>query len=276
LRAVGPVIVTDLCPVILADLLVLLSGLSEEDWRRPTVCAEWSVKDVALHLLGDDVGVLSRQRDRFSAGVSARDWQDLVALLSEANELWVRASRNRISPRLLCDLLALTGAQVSAYFASLDPYATGGVVSWAGPDPAPVWLDLAREYTERWHHQQHIRDAVGKPGLKEPRYLAPVLDTFVRALPFTYREVAAEEGDVVAVTITGRSGGRWALRRERQAWNLYIMGSMRPRAEVVMDEEIAWRLFTRGMDREQGLSTIQRIGDTLLASKVLDAVAIIA
>jgi uncharacterized protein (TIGR03083 family) len=275
LRAAGPIIVTDLFPAALAELLALLLGLSEEDWRKPTACATWSVKDVALHLLGDDVGILSRQRDGFSFGVAARNWPDLVARINEVNEHWVRASR-RISARLLCDLLAFTGAQVSAHFASLNPYATGDVVSWAGPNPAPVWLDLAREYTERWHHQQHIRDAVGKPGLKEPRFFAPVLDTFVRALPFRYRDITAEEGAVVAVTITGDSGGRWALRRERQAWNLYTTVPTRPSAEVMIDEEIAWRLFTKGIDRERALSTAQLMGDAPLASKALDAVAIIA
>lgn len=275
MRATAPIIVADLFPVALTELLALLSGLSEEDWRKPTACATWSVKDVALHLLGDDIGILSRQRDRFSSGLLARDWRELVALLNESNALWVQASR-RISVRLLRDLLAFTGAQVSAHFASLDPYAAGDVVSWAGPDPAPVWLDLAREYTERWHHQQHIRDAVGKPGLKEPRFFAPVLETFMRALPFTYRDITAEEGAVVVVTIMGRSGGRWALRRERQGWNLYVMGTTHPSAEVVIDQEVAWRLFTKGIEREQALRNARVMGDESLASKALDAVAIIA
>ena len=199
-----PILVVDLFRPALAELLALISGLSEEDWHKPTSCPTWSVKDVALHLLGDDIAVLSGQRDNFRSGVSARNWPELVARLNEVNDLWVRASQ-RLSPRLLADLLAFTGPQVSAHFESLDPYATGNVVSWAGPDPAPVWLDLAREYTERWHHQQHIRDAVGKAGLKEPRFFAPVLETFVRALPVTYRDTAAEEGTVVVVTITGHS-----------------------------------------------------------------------
>ena len=181
-----------------------------------------------------------------------------------------------MSPRVLRGWLEVSGAQVSDYFGSLDPHATGDVVSWAGPEPAPVWLDLAREYTERWHHQQHIRDAVGKPGLKEPRFFAPVLGTFVRALPVTYRDATAEEGTVVVVTITGRSGGRWALRRERHAWALYVAASTRPSAEVVIDEETAWRLFTKGFHREQALSQAELIGDKALASRALDAVAIIA
>ena len=50
-------------------------------------------------------------------------------------------------------------------------------IDWAGPEPAPIWLHVAREYTERWVHQQHIRDAVGRPGLNERRWLGPVLES---------------------------------------------------------------------------------------------------
>ncbi len=103
-----------------------------------------------------------------------------------------------------------------------------------------------------------------------------MLETFVRALPVTYQDTTAEEGAVVVVTITGRSGGRWALRRERQAWKLYVTASTRSTAELVMDEETAWRLFTNGIHREQALSRAELIGDKALASKALDAVAIIA
>jgi hypothetical protein len=44
-------------------LLDLLCGLTPEDWRRPTECPAWDVKGLALHILGDDLSLLSRQRD---------------------------------------------------------------------------------------------------------------------------------------------------------------------------------------------------------------------
>ena len=125
--------------------------------------------------------------------------------INEANELWVRATA-RLSSKLLADLLKLTGNQFHEYVQSLDQMATGSVVSWAGPDRAPVWLDIAREYTERWLHQQQIRDAVKKPGLKEQRYFHPVLDTFVRALPYTYKDIAVADTTVLKFAVTGEAG----------------------------------------------------------------------
>src|SRR5438128_6010794 len=269
------VIVVDLFPPMLHALLTLLSGLSDDEWRRPTACAGWSAKDVAGHMLAGDLGNLSRQRDRWPSGIVVRSPQDLVVVLNAHNEHWVQAARF-VSPRALRALLEVTGEQVCAYFASLDPHATGDVVSWAGPEPAPVWLDLAREYTERWHHQQHIREAVGRPGLTEPRFLAPVLATFVHALPLTYRDVGAEAGTVVGLTITGPAGGRWSLRRESAAWTLGAAASGREDAEVVIDDDTAWRLFTRGIDRERAAGATKITGDRRLGARLLDAVAIIA
>jgi len=275
MSAPSEVRVVHLFPPLLEALLGLLSALSDDDWRRPTACAGWAVKDVVAHMLSGDLGNLSRQRDGWPSGIAPRDAADLVVQINTHNERWVQAARF-VSPRTLRELLALTGSRVCDYFASLDPHAVGDVVSWAGPEPAPVWLDLAREYTERWHHQQHIRDAVGRPGLREPRFFAPVLATFVRALPMTYRDVAAEVGTVVGLTITGPAGGQWALRREPSAWTLGPGTADDRAAEVALDEDTAWRLFTNGVDRERAAGAAKITGDRRLGAKLFDAVAIIA
>lgn len=271
-----PIIVSDLFPDVLDSLVELLRGLPAEDWNKPTVCPRWSVKDIAAHLLGGQLGVLSRKRDGYAySGDPIRNWDELVTLINTLNDLWVKAA-GRLSPRLLCDLLELSGEQVCAYFKSLDPYAMGGPVDWAGSGPAPVWLDLAREYTEWWHHQQQIRDAVDKPGLKEPRFFAPALEAFVRALPHTYRNIDARDGMLVALTISGDSGGRWLLRRENGAWRLYVDRSQRADAETIIDQEIAWRLFCKGATKDEALAAAALIGDRALASKALETISVIA
>jgi len=278
LQPVQPILTAHLFPELLDALLALLTNLSEKEWQRPTACAGWSVKDVALHLLGDDVGILSRQRDNFRLpGQAVTDWADLVALINSLNAQWVQATR-RMSPRLLCDLLAVTGSQVCEYVATRDPFALGGAVSWAGPDATPVWLDLAREYTERWHHQQHIRDAVNRPGLKAPRDFTPVLDTFLRALPHTFRTVPAAIGAVVTLYITGDAGGQWQLVRTADAWQLMTGHAPQPTTVIEMDQESAWRLLTKGIDptvNARGVS-ITITGDQALGQQVYDAVSIIA
>jgi uncharacterized protein (TIGR03083 family) len=270
-----PIITAPLFPEIHEELISLLKSFSAEDWLKPTVCAGWSVKDVALHLLGGEIGNLSRRRDGCETDISIHGWEELVAFINTWNQDWVSAAR-RMSPRLLIDLLELTGRQMSAYFQELDPYSLGGPVDWVGPEPAPVWLDLAREYTERWHHQQHIRDAVGRPGLKQPRFFSPVLDAFVRALPRTYRTTNSDANTSVTLSITGDAGGRWSILRADREWRLYTGAPESPNAEVIVDQENAWRLFTRGIDQETAVSQMIFKGDQTLARTMLGMISIIS
>jgi uncharacterized protein (TIGR03083 family) len=269
-----PILVANLFPKIHTELIALLRSLSAGDWQKATACADWSVKDAALHLLGGEIGNLSRRRDGNVLDGKIRGWGDLVTFINEWNQSWVSVA-DRISPRLLIDLLDFVGSQMCEYFQGLDPYAIGGPVSWVGPEPAPVWLDVAREYTERWHHQQHIRDAVEKPGLKQPKYFSPVLEAFMWALPRTYRETTAEENTSVFVSIVGKSGGRWSIVREEEKWNLYSGSPDKPSAEVMIDQEIAWRLFTRGMSKNLAGEQVKIQGDQKLGARVLEMVSII-
>ena len=232
--------------------------------------------DVALHLLGVGIGLLARERDGFViSNINVGSFQELVEALKTLNDLWIAAGR-RISPRLLCDLLDFTGRQVSDYVRSLDPHALGGAVSWAGPDSAPNWLSVGQEFTERWHHQQHIRAALGRAGLDAPRYLRPALDIFMRALPSTYRAVEAPDGTSVGVSIAGDSGSEWLLVREQRTWRLYAGRAGRSTAEVVIPQQAAWKLFTRWILKEEAMRDSEVRGDPTLAPRVFEMVAVIA
>lgn len=271
-----PVQTAHLFPELLTALLDLLQPLSPKGWAAPVPRKSWTVRDVAIHLLGGDVGVLSRARDGFAdASARGETRRELVAALAAHNDLWIDAGR-RMSPRLLCDLLRFTGNQATAYFQSLDPDAPGETVNWAGPGRAPNWLGVGREYTERWHHQQHIREALGRPGLDGPRYLKPALEIFVRALPQAFRTVDAADGTSVTVTIDGESGGRWTVVREGRTWTLCAEAAARPTAAVVIPEQAAWRLFTRWMPSEEGRAAAQMSGDAALAAPVFDTTSVIA
>ena len=266
-----------------SSLLELLAGLSAEEWAKPTVCPGWSVKDIALHLLADDLGRLSGQRDgfpnpTFADGCAVTTWDGLVDAINHQNDLWVRATR-RLSPRLLVELLRFSGEATAALFGGLDPTRLGGPVDWVGPEPAPVWLDVAREYTERWVHQQQIRDAVGKPGLTEREWLHPVLDAFARALPRALRDLAAAPGARVALEILGDAGGTWLAERSPPPAGGWVLGRGPAEgavASVTMDQDTAWRLFTRGLPPEAAAERAAVSGDPAAICRVLRMAAMLA
>ncbi len=276
-----PIDVVDLFPEERASLLSVLDDLSAEEWEMPTVCTGWSVKDVALHILGSEVGIISRFRDGFSSphfadGLDISTWDGLLTAINRQNDYWTHATR-RISPQLLLQFLRFTGDESSAVYRSLDPFALGGPVDWAGPGPAPLWMHISREYTERWVHQQHIRDAVGRPGFTDRRSFHPVLDAFARAIPHVLRETDASYGTLVRLTITGEAGGSWTARSEGgKGWSLIADHTSPAEASVEIDQDLAWRLFTKGVTPEEISTRVQVTGDRELARPVIHMVSIIA
>lgn len=260
------------------ELLGLLRSLSREDWERPTAAAGWSVHDMVAHLLDTDLRRLSFQRDGLAPLAPSTPIvtdRDLVVFLDELNATWVSAAR-RLSPRVLIDLHELVGPQVAALFSSLDPFAPALGVAWAGEERSAVWFDTAREYTEKWLHQQHIRDAVGAALLAERRWIYPVLDTFVRGLPHTFRTLDASPGTCVTLTVTEPLAESWTITAAAGGWQLAKGAAPDSAAQVTIDQDTAWRVFTKGMTSDAALHRAVLQGDLVLATQVLTLVAIMA
>jgi uncharacterized protein (TIGR03083 family) len=251
----------------------LLVGLGPDLWARPTICPGWDVKDVAAHVLGDHIGRLARHRDGHPSP-GPRGNETLPAFLDRFNGEWVTAAR-RLSSRLLIDQLRATGDQVAEFWQTVDPGALGEAVSWAGPGPAPVWLDAARDFSEYWTHQLQICDATGQAGGTEPSYAGPVIDTFMRALPHTLRHTAAPEGTAVQLTVTGPGAGQWTCTRDTDRWSLRLSAHPAPGARIELDTDTAWRLCTRGITPQQAAGRAHIDGDQHLAAAALQIVSII-
>jgi uncharacterized protein (TIGR03083 family) len=256
-----------------AALVGLLAGLEPDEWLRPTAAPGWTVKDVAAHVLQDHLRRVASLRDGWH-GPGPAGGEPLAAAIHRENGDWVRGARF-LGPRQLVELIERAGREADAAWAALDPDAPSVSVSWAGVDPAPVRLDAAREYTEHWVHQRQIRDAVGRPGLDGAEFVAPVLATFLCALPFTLRGVAAPDGtrvrvgttDPVVVRDVTRHDGGWWLGPGREP------GA--PAAEVELDGGSLWRLCVRAIEPADAARRAQVSGDTALAAAVLEMVSII-
>jgi hypothetical protein len=172
--------------------------------------------------------------------------------------------------------MEVASAQSAAFHQSLDPMASAEFgVSWAGEDTSLNWFDTAREFTERWHHQQQIRHATDRPGIMTRELYHPVLDCFMRALPFKYRDKPAVPGTQVRITVSGECGGSWYLYRDGDRWTQVETPEGRQVSETTIPQEIAWRIFTKGIDRESAARQVTISGDRDLGAHVLSMVAII-
>jgi uncharacterized protein (TIGR03083 family) len=278
LRPVAPVFLAPRFAALDPELIMLLRGLERSDWERPTACAEWSVKDIAAHLLDGNIRRLSFQRDGLSPPSRGpiQSYPELVAYLNRLNAEWVQAAR-RMSPEVLVQLLELTGRQVADFFLSLDPFARALFsVAWAGEDVSLNWFDIAREYTERWLHQQQIREAVGAPGLTGREWLHPVLDVFLRALPFSFRGIKRSTGSALGIAIEGEAGGDWTLLRDSQGWQLFAGSLARSDATLRLGQDTAWRLLSKGLKPREAAKRVSIVGDPDLGAAFIRTLSVMA
>jgi uncharacterized protein (TIGR03083 family) len=183
-----PVDVFDVLRTERDELIQLLSSLGPAAWTTDTDCPGWQVRDIAAHLLHDDLRLLAHLRDGHQGGWFKGPVAELGPWLHARNHAFVSGSSD-LSSALLVELLSWTGAKLDAVYASRDPRALDDSVAWAVPDgPAPNWLGTGREYTERFAHQNQIRRAVGVGELGGERWLGPALDIWRWCLPVALRD----------------------------------------------------------------------------------------
>lgn len=198
-----------------AALVELLRSLGPDDWDRPTECPAYSVKGVATHVLGDDLSLLSRQRDQATNGLLlvAEDMAgaDFRTILDAFNDTWVSVARF-FSAEVVIDLLQVVGDRTADFYESVDLEARCEPVFFFGSmgEPSPYWQAIAREFVERWVHHSQIRRALGQASLADEQFVRTGVDV-----------VAAVAG-VKAM----RDGGQWTIG------NL-VVGSTQRTADVL-------------------------------------------
>ncbi|MGF7037304.1 maleylpyruvate isomerase N-terminal domain-containing protein [Mucilaginibacter lappiensis] len=272
-----PIKTIHLFPVLDQLLIELLKSLSPEDWDKPTLAKLWTVKDIAAHLLDGNMRTISsKQQFTGETPSSISNYQDLVNYLNELNATWVKAMK-RVSPALLVQLLEITGKQYAEHMASLDPFARAIFsVAWAGEEQSVNWFHIAREYTERWHHQQQIREAVNKPGIMHQELFYPCIATFMYALPHTYRNVNADVGTLIEIIVLGETTGNWYLQKSMENWVLTTNNDKPADCVVSISTDTAWKLFTKGITPNLALQNSTLKGNIKLGEKIFEAVAVMA
>jgi uncharacterized protein (TIGR03083 family) len=271
-----PIFTARLFPKLEEKLIELLRGLAPEDWEKQTLAPKWKVADVAAHLLDTQIRKLAAARRGYKPENSKKlSPARLLTLINSLNAEGVR-QYSRLHPDELISRMETASRESAEYHQALDPFGTAMFpVSWAGEEESANWFDTAREFTERWHHQQQIRLAVNKPGIMTREFCFPVLDCFMRALPHAYRSVAAKPGSLAQFNIKGECGGSWYLLRETGVWTLIASPAGEKVSDVTIPQEIAWRIFTKGISSEEATAQVQVAGDEAVGLHVLKMISIV-
>jgi uncharacterized protein (TIGR03083 family) len=268
----------DVGPILGAErqaLLDLLATLTPREWDAPTECPEWTVQGVALHVLGDDLSLLARQRDQTVQGLvlygRSHPGLDFRQLLDGFNEQWVTAA-TFLSPRLLIEQLDLVGRETGAFYRDVDPDLLGEPVGlFAGTDASPYWQISAREYLERWVHQHQIRRALERPDLGSD-FLAVVGPIVMHMLAARAGLLALALGTTIVLEIPGV--GAWTVRVDQVGAVVFDGAASSPHVTLLLDADAATPLLSRGLragdiPSKFHTSGSSRLGDTLVQGLVL-------
>ena len=263
--------VVPLFPELNKQLIILLKNLKNDEWFVPTVLPGRTVKDLASHILDGSLRRLSACRDHYQINVPhIKSNEELIRHVQTINKTWIEATQ-RLSPNILILFLELSEQWLYEFFKTLDPdekafYA----VSWAGESESQHWFDIAREYTEKWHHQMQIRLAVNKPGINSREFFYPAIDTFMRGLPFVYKDVQEELNCGIEIHITGNGGGFWFLEKAPNQWQLVKKLKKAPETKIEIPDDIAWQLFMDSIPKEIAAQSTDISGNKKLGMIILN------
>ena len=138
-------------PQELAAFAGLLRSLGDDDLALPTRCAGWTVRDVAVHVIGTLADVSAFRLDGLGT--------------PETHARWSEERAGRSGPELADELDGLAKA-------ATDLLAGFDDAAWNGPVPGPIAGTIGQGiealYYDTYVHNDDIRSALGQPTAPSP------------------------------------------------------------------------------------------------------------
>jgi uncharacterized protein (TIGR03083 family) len=246
----------------------LLAHLPADAWLRPTIAGRWRVRDVVAHMVDTGLRRLSFHRDRLPPPTLPAD-MDIVQFINALNAEFVALSA-RFSPEVLRTLHDHMAGELAAFVETVPLDAPALFpVSWAGETESQAWFDIGRDFTEYWHHQMQVRDAVGGGEASRPEWLHSVLCIALRALPHQLRDIPKPSGTVIQLEISGPAGGAWAVVRDDASWVLRQGHAGAAAVTLKLTDGALVKTLFNALPLTSALAASDIAGDITLAAAVL-------
>jgi len=212
-----------------------LKNLDDKTWSKPTLYKNQTIAENVLCLIEVYQEALINHFDA-----------DFEELRKQIIVIKTENTKNRFS--LIVDLIVQYQKAINA--SSLNE------------------LAVTNLYRKSWLLQQYNRQALNNTILLKSEYYIPFLNSVLSDLPKTYKNVKAWLGATVKVEIVGMPTAIYTIEKGNEDWFLTKKDSSNPSALIYIDQNIAWLLFSNGIDLMDAKHYYQIHGDAELASHV--------
>ena len=195
-----------------SELRSLLDGLKVDEWRAPTRCEGWDVKDVVLHVAQTNEMAIASIDGRFDdfltemgrGLVPAADVDEGAARMVERDR---GMSNDDVRARYATGATDLLERVEAA-----DPHAR---VQWVAGQLSVRTLTTTR-LAETWIHTADVAEAVGA-SLRPSERLQHIARLAWRTLPYAFSRAGRTMTGPVAFELVGPGGEPWVFRPDEPA-----------------------------------------------------------
>ncbi len=252
------------------DVILLLRGLTDEEWSRPTDLAGWDVRAVAAHLAHLESELSGVEQVQ----VEVPELEHLTApsgLYTESG----RIARKSLGNREIVDEL-VTAVATRATALRSDPPSDGSASPPITPAGMPwSWETLLRNRpTDVWMHEQDIRRAIGRPGAMTSAAAVHTVLGLTMSFPYVVgKRVAPPAGTTVVLDVTGVHPVHLALLVDETGRAVIAIDEpVEPTVALRMDVETF--VILGGGRRSPEQADVVVIGDQDLGRRVLESMAV--
>jgi uncharacterized protein (TIGR03083 family) len=176
----------------------LCAGLTEAQWKTPTVLPRWTVQDNLSHLIGTERALqgLPSTEHRTTELDHTRN------PIGEANEHEVDVRRSLPGADVLAEWNDIAALRLATLRSADDHYFAVPAMTPTGPGTRADFLHI--RVLDCWAHEQDMRHALGIPGNSGSASAAHTIDRLIRTLPIVVgKRAGTPEGDAVRFVLTG-------------------------------------------------------------------------
>ncbi len=195
----------------------LMSGCSDDDWAVPSLCPEWDVRGVIIHLAAVETMLAGRPADSMAESLPFEVVGEAMKEMAEMSGPEVADRFRSVIATRRAELAAMTAADFDAV--CMTP---------VGPGTYGRFMDV-RTF-DHWVHEQDIRVPLGRPGHESGLAAEMSIDEIEMSLGYIVgKRIGLPDGRAITFELTGPV---------ERTMHVAVVGRAKPVAELASPDVV--------------------------------------